>query len=39
MPNKKKKKGGKKEKPPGTSVVDGNTEPNDVVEALLREFM
>lgn len=34
-----KKKKAKKEKPPGTSIVDENTEPNDVVEALLREFM
>ena len=35
----KKKKKPKREKPPGTSVVDENTEPNDIVEALLREFM
>ena len=37
--SKNKKKKAKREKPPGTSVVDENTEPNDVVEALLREFM
>lgn len=37
--DKKKKKKPKREKPPGTSVVDENTEPNDIVEALLREFM